>query len=130
MTSLEISKQIYERLGWLDSDEKTDYEVLEYVEGNLYPQPQSDRNMLTVFICPAYDSEYLLAKLQVGADWKYGRFDLSHCYDDENGYHWEATYNNIEDGFPIGISDTPADALGLLVLKLADKGILKREEAE
>lgn len=122
VASLELCKELYEFSGW----DGASY-IHECLPNKSYVTTLSAHSMEHYkdnYYYPAYDLGYLLRKLQVTADWTHGRFDFSHCYDDENGYHWVASYNSYDNNFPIGIASSPEDAACKLAIELFKQGVL------
>lgn len=124
-TSLETSKKLYE--AFPEWEKPKDDTEMHWIASVGYPAQFVHDNCCWLtyedeeYICPAYDTDYLLEKLQskkglavtkyVGGGWN------AHC---ERKMHGNAKWVDYYEGE----ADTPAEALGLLALKLKKEGIL------
>lgn len=127
-TSLETGKRVYGAFGW-----KTGYSFYQtyggpektphgwtVIEGNYDEYPYRydghDGGAEMDIACPAYDSDYLLKKLQAT-----GRFIELMTFNDG----WIASFAETASSPDTAIeADTPSEALGLLALKLREEGLL------
>lgn len=133
MTSLEISKQLYEVSGW-DSD--TYYwlqgEVPSLAKQDNYPTVVFHNDSLSEYpyayrrICPAYDSDYLLEKLPPSIEEPTTEyfFELVRGIEGE----WLGIYRDVNDGqYTSSEAYTPSDCLALLAIELFKSGVLVKE---
>lgn len=141
VASLELSKELHELSGW-DGTLLRHIEASGFIDssvgiGTVYDKTvglygtkvgcDECEGQIIVDFTPAYDLGYLMRKLQITADWTYGRFDLQHCSEDGR-YYWCAGYNSFEPNFPSGESDdSPEDAAAKLAIELFKRGVLVRE---
>ncbi len=102
LASLDTSRQIYERLGWT------------LTAGSRWGSNQPPIEVRP----PQYATDYLLDKLLAVTS-----LDI---FRDGNRCVALASSRSTDDETPAGEAENTAEALGLLVLKLADMGVLKR----
>lgn len=130
-TSLALSKQIYAAFPeWKDTDKfhvptmqpgvNGDPVIQYHVVDHPMPGIRTGYDDEYAFSIPAYDSDYLLDKLP-------SRIELKQ----RAGRSWDADYyggvikdGSISDTSTYTHADTPAEALGLLVLNLKKAGLL------
>jgi hypothetical protein len=126
VTSLELSKELYELSGWqgasywwnltgeeakLDQEATTTWVLKPAIEGPHKPMP--DRY-------PAYDLGYLLRKLPINTH-------IVHQYDEEtqrHGYRAEGYFGEV-DIWRSFIADAPENAAAKLAIYLLKEGTLK-----
>lgn len=122
-TSLELSKKLYKTFGWDRTDKSWwieqwgdyDSEVSRYA----HKEEEDDANSVHF---PAYDTDYLLDKLP-----RYINESTNELILGRWGSRWRACYMPINLGHYSELrqeADTPAEALGLLALKLKEEGML------
>ena len=130
MTSLSISKKLYEATGWDD----TDFDWLIDKLDDEYTKPpevgyRTSRKSEIFDFVPAYSSDYLLEKLPSIINET--SLTLSSAYGTGT---WFSSYQDYKvNGMTVNyltVADTPADALALLAIKLFKQGILERVDKD
>ncbi len=111
-TSLELSRELYELLGWDDTERYSIYEDCDLPEGKI-----AEYNI--GYSGPLYDLGYLLRKLPTT------RVKLRNF---TNG--WTAQWDDHKGTELQGEDATPEDAVAKLAIELAKAGVLKREEPQ
>lgn len=119
VTSLEVSKELYELSGWdgtsffhAEGYERDSYKRVLYTGGN-----PSNEAMWGANHTPVYDLGYLLRKLPNWYEWSLSQ--------DPDGF-----YTMWHDGLEVGgrwDADTPEDAAAKLAIELFKQGVLKKE---
>lgn len=136
VTSLELSKELYELSGWED----TQYSWALHGEDSfvMFKKPNAFHGYIA-----AYDLGYLLRKLpsKVYLPTHSGKhlskhpsvLDLSprHSWDDKYTFEgWRAAYlkTKNQNGYMVERADTPEDAAAKLAIELFKQGVLTRDE--
>lgn len=129
VASLELCKKLYELSGWDDWVEFDPYHCLAIdwrqwraKTGKIEIVSKANTRVasITEFICPAYDSGYLLRKLPP--------FTKVYFDNVERDIGWYCAYANGQpDRYTLRRADTPEDAAAKLAIELLKQGVLTSE---
>ncbi len=119
ITSLSLSKQLYEAFGWMlnDTDDSSD----------MWGYPHYETEKFGDFVAPKYDLSYLLEKLPNHYPEPGDVYNLLLVKAPDNSWIVGYCHRNGKDDFDwrLRVEETnPEEAAGLLALKLHAEGVL------